>query len=140
MTPLLDMLFCGDWVDRAVALIATVAFAILMWLIGYGVYVACDSWFLDDRDGVAAVCGRTHVPANSSTIYHSDGKGGGWTQFINHPDSWYVFLRLDGKEDDFGVSEHTYTRVVDKQRVNVRYRTGRFSGWLYITEADFSTP
>ncbi len=133
----LDSLRNGDWLEKLMALLMAAIVAVLLWLACWGIFVAADSWLISDRDGTAEVCGRKYTAAWVQTIHHSDGKGGGWTQVIYHPESWAVKMRMGRLADSVSVSEHTYDTVTTGQQVPVRYRRGRFSDDLYITEAFF---
>lgn len=132
----LDMLK-GDWLERLMALLMAACAALVILLVCWGVFVAADSWFIDDQDGTAEVCGHNYCPAWVQTIYHSDGKGGGWTQFIYHPESWEVVMRIGELSDSVCVSQRTHDEARTGQQVSVRFRKGRFSDGLYITEARF---
>lgn len=132
----IDM-FRGDWLEKSLALLMAALVAILIWLACWGIFVAADSWFIAARDGTAEVCGRNYTAAWVQTIYHSDGKGGGWTQIIYNPESWSVKMRMGCLADSVSVSEHTYDAAQTGQQVTVRYRRGRFSDDLYIIEAFF---
>jgi hypothetical protein len=132
----LDMLK-GDWGEKLVALLMAACVAVVVWLVCWGVFVAADSWFIDDREGTAEVCGHNYSPAWIQTIYHSNGNGGGWTQFIHHPESWAVVMRMGELSDSVTVSQRTHDEAQTGQKVPVRYRKGRFSDGLYITEARF---
>ncbi len=129
-------MFRGDWLEKLLALLIAVCVAAVLWLACWGVFVAADSWFIADRDGTAEVCGRNHTAAWTQVIVHSTGKST-WTQVIYHPESWHVTMRMDRLADSVSVSEHTYDSVRTGEQVPVRYRRGRFSDDLYITEAFF---
>jgi len=130
----IDM-FRGDWIEKIVATIVAMCFAVVVWLVCWGVFVAADSWFIDDRDGVAEVCGHGYHPAWIQTIYHSNGKGGGWTQVIYHAESWSLAMRIGELSDSVSVSQRFHDEAKLGQQIPVRYRNGRFSDDLYITDA-----
>lgn len=131
----IDMLR-GDWSDKLLALLISACLALLLWLACWGIFVAADSWFISDSDGTAEVCGRNHTAAWTQVIVHSTGKST-WTQVVYHPESWTVRMQMGRLAASVSVSEHTYDTVMTGQQVPVRYRRGRFSDDLYITEAFF---
>lgn len=128
-------MFRGDWVERIGAAILSLCIALILSLVGWGIFIAADSWFLPERDGVAEVCGRNHEPEWTQVIHHSNGNGGGWIQIIVHPESWTVKARVGNLTDNFSVTKQAYDSVLMGQPVRVRYRIGRFSDGLYITAA-----
>lgn len=128
-------LFRGDWVERIGATLVSICALLLISIIGFGLFVAADSWFLAEREGMAEICGRDHEDEWTQIIHHSDGRGGGWMQVITHPESWTVRARIGSLTDEFPVSRDAYSAVKMGQFVRVKYRMGRLSGGLYITAA-----
>lgn len=128
----------GCWLEKLVAFVMVACVVLVAWLVCWGVFVAADSWFIDEREGTAEICGHRYSPAWVQTVYVSNGNGsGGWTQVIPHPESWAVVLQMGGLSDSVTVSERTHDEAQTGQKVPVRYRKGRFSGDLYITQARF---
>lgn len=125
-----------DWIGKILAIIMVAVMAFLLWLAAWGLYVAADSWCLPDQDGVAEVTGRGHHAPWTQVILHHNGKTS-WTQIIHHPERWTITLRLNGQIDAVDVSEATWAEVKTGQAVKVRYRKGRISNDLYVTEALF---
>lgn len=132
------VLWRDGWVGRLLACLVSMVAAFLLLIVAWGLFVAVDSWFLPDREAYAEVCGRNYSPAWIQTIYHTDGKGGGWTQIIYHPENWSVRMRVNRLSDSVTVSRHTYDSVPNGEQVRVLYRIGRLSDDLYITEAFFN--
>lgn len=129
----IDMLR-GCWIEKIVGITLCVAVALFLGIVGWGVFVAADSWGISDHGGSAEVVGREYRPPWVQAITHSTGSMT-WTQCVYHPASWCLIMEVDGLRDDVTVDEKTFTVVPDGEKVLVKYRRGRMSDDLYITEA-----
>jgi hypothetical protein len=119
----------GDAMEKVLAAIMTLLVGFVAFLLCFGAYVACDSWFLDDTEGTAEVQGRAYSPDHYQTMWYST---------MTYPSgSWTLFLQMRGQADGVSVNEAAYRTVADGTRLGVLYRKGRFSDWLYITEVRF---
>ena len=127
----------GDWLDKLTPILVATLVAITALVLCGLIFIAADSWFVSDRDGTAEVCGRDYTAAWIQTIQHSDGNGGTYPQVIYHPPNWTIKMKMGDEPCGVNVSEHDYNTVRTGETVRVRYRRGRISGGIYITEAFF---
>lgn len=129
-------MFRDGRLGKLFAVLFCAAIALFVWLLAWGLFVAADSWYLPDRSDTGEVVKRDYQPARVQTIVHNNGKTT-WTQAIYHPESWGIVLRVGDLEDSVEVDQTTYDTVPTGEMVPVKYRRGRISDDLYITNAIF---
>jgi hypothetical protein len=132
---IIDM-FRDGWLGKLMAVLFCATIALVVWLLAWGAFVAADSWYLPDRSDTGEVVNRDYQSAWVQTIVHYNGQTT-WTQVICHPESWRITLRVGDLEDSVQVDQSTYDTVPTGEMVPVKYRRGRMSDDLYITDAFF---
>lgn len=135
MIEMMNDMWTDGWLGRVVLLVfvgCAIAVAGLLWMF---VYWAGDSWFRPLQVGAATITGRHHHPAYTTVHMQQCGK----TSIpitTHHPESWSVDLVMaDGRADDVSCSEEEYDVATNGKPAAIRYKVGRISGGIYITEA-----
>lgn len=140
-TLILDFLDCfiiGPWTDRGcigkiIAALMAAFFAFIAIAVAMFCFWVADSWWIEDQNGTAEVYGRYYTPAMMTFTTISDGKTTTMIP-IYIPESYYIRLRMGNETDSLSVSSGTYLSLPNNQIVPVKFRRGRISRGLYITD------
>lgn len=135
MMEMMSDMWNDGWMGRFILICVIVLVAALAWLLWMLIYWACDSWFRTTQVGAAVITGRSHHPAYTTVHMQQCGK----TSIpitTYHPESWSVKLQIDdGRSDEVTCSYDEYQAAVTGKPAAVRYKVGRISGAIYVTEA-----
>jgi len=124
-----------SWRSRLTLTEAAVCSVLGLILVG-GALALVEFCVSDDRRGTAVVTGRDYLPPRYDTRTVYDG-GVTRTEVDYSPARYRVRLSIDGRESWYSTSPGTYERVTNGQPSEVRYRWGKYSGVLYIYDAQF---
>lgn len=109
--------------------IGTVLF--IVWLIGYGIFRAIDSWFLTEQVALGCITGKHYTPPSTTFMPIISGNV---TTMIPAaiPEDQTVSVRVGQKKGTMSVNPGYYENVRVGDHVNVYFVTGRISGRLYL--------
>lgn len=124
------LLFKRDGMLERPYLAGTVSWMIVLCLLASSLFLV-DYIGGQEKDASGKVDGRIYTPAYVTTIWHSDGKGGGFMQTIYHPEEWRLSVDVNGELHQFVCSEDMYNYAKYGSPVKCTLVTGCISGIVY---------
>lgn len=111
-------------------LVSVFAWAVTLALLT-GIFFSVDYIGGTSHNSDGFVNGRSYSPAYVSTTFISDGKGGGYTQVIYHPESWSVIVFAENEDHVFSCSRYDYETLQYKSKINCTLVTGCITNIVY---------
>lgn len=127
-----DMLL--DWpMGTIISILFAALMAMLIGLVGYGLFYLIDSSFLISSRGAGRIIEKEFTPAHTSTllIYNAALKTS-TPQIIDYPDDWSLLIELQDKQGSASVDQETFNALAEGSYATVEYVIGRISGGIYI--------
>jgi len=111
------------------SIVAVSVVGFILWLF----YLAVDSWFQPQHQGMARVIEKSFTPAYTTITYTRLGNiMVPITNFIAN--TWTLYLSADNRTGSMDVTKEFYNSVKRGRELRIRYKCGRISKRLYVTD------
>lgn len=130
----------GEWFEKIIGTIMALFIAFVILLIGYGIFVAVDSWFMPYSTAGGSVVSKNYSPGYFQTTYISNGNGGSTMVMTWIPDSWHIKVQIEKGSDWIEVNEAAFNGFQSGTNVTVDFQNGRISDEVYMANPRRSYP
>lgn len=131
-----------DWLDYAVPGLLGLTVVAVVAVVAFLIFPFADCVGIKTSKAVGVVSGKGYSSAYDSTMVNVQ-RDFTYVTTTHNPETFSVRLAVDGKESSVNVYKGVWEKAKIGDMADVVYGYGRYTGWLYIKDAQFraeSTP
>lgn len=126
-------MFTGGIIGIILGTLMTILLGGILFLIGYGTFHAANSWWVEPTEDEGVIIYKKFTPAHTTTTYVMVNKVM-VPQVHYHDDQYTIWIEIGDANDDVNVTERYYNSASIGDKLNCRYKQGRFTDDIYIKD------